>query len=240
MSTKVTNGRNSAQAETFPRPANRSVLTRRRFADETAGTWVPDSPAVAASPARGLGGSIRGWTVQPSPSVPAHPPPDISLAARAPAAGARDHLVPDVFLAVFMALRKGPPAEHFRAYPFPAIRKKQPDRAIRAARVSIGPHGTEDFPSADEDPADIVARTPDPAALNATRQAFWALPPRWRATVWLTVVEERKPADLAGLFGITTAAMTSMSYRARRALRENHDKLHADDLVRPVPPNDMI
>lgn len=46
-------------------------------------------------------------------------------------------------------------------------------------------------------------------------RSFRALPARWRAVLWHTLVEEDSPHEIAALLGITPSAVTSLAFRAR-------------------------
>lgn len=61
--------------------------------------------------------------------------------------------------------------------------------------------------------------------------ALGALHPSWREVLRLTHVEELSVAEAAGRLGITPAAFTALSYRARRALRSAYV---AEQARRPV------
>ncbi|MEU6644334.1 RNA polymerase sigma factor [Saccharomonospora sp. NPDC046836] len=60
---------------------------------------------------------------------------------------------------------------------------------------------------------------------STLRQAFLALPSRWRHALWLVDVQGYRPAELATALGVTPPAACSLLWRARKALRARFDEL---------------
>ncbi|MFJ8169402.1 RNA polymerase sigma factor [Streptomyces sp. NPDC094473] len=57
--------------------------------------------------------------------------------------------------------------------------------------------------------------------------AFRALPERWRAVLWHSVVEEEPAAKVGTLLGLTPSGVASLTARAREGLREAYLAAHA-------------
>ncbi|UUU38869.1 RNA polymerase sigma factor [Streptomyces sp. NBC_00162] len=62
-------------------------------------------------------------------------------------------------------------------------------------------------------------------------RSFRALPARWRAVLWHTLVEEDSPHEIAALLGITPSAVASLAFRAREGLREAYLLAHLDTVA---------
>ncbi|MEV7618498.1 sigma-70 family RNA polymerase sigma factor, partial [Microbacterium sp. NPDC089321] len=59
-----------------------------------------------------------------------------------------------------------------------------------------------------------------------TAQAFRSLPSRWQEVLWYSEIEQMKPAEIAPLLGMSTGAVSQLSFRAREGLREAWIQAH--------------
>jgi RNA polymerase sigma factor (sigma-70 family) len=140
-------------------------------------------------------------------------------------------LVAGAFMKVLLAIQRGSRPHRFRAYLLTTVRRIAYNRTRRERLLHVvSLHGDDagdgslDVPAPDSDPAGRADRSD---ALEIVRQAFRSLPPRWRAALWLTVIEERTPGDLASMFDLAPNAMNALTYRARRGLRRAHVRINA-------------
>lgn len=161
-----------------------------------------------------------------------HAPAALRLARGLAGTSEADDLVAEAFTQIITTLRgKAGPRELFRPYLYTVIR----NLAIRGQRLDAR------FPGADTDVDQIEADDmPDPAnglARELNRhilgRAFTTLPERWQAVLWYLEVEAMKPREVAPLVGLNAGAVSSLAYRARRALRAAWVQEHID--LRTVP-----
>ncbi|GAA1965236.1 hypothetical protein GCM10009798_26900 [Nocardioides panacihumi] len=110
--------------------------------------------------------------------------------------------------------------------------------AVRNGRISDQRTNRRVSPVADiRDVADDHSRVPQPETPDRldsmlVRDAFRTLPPRWRAVLWLGLVEGRPATEVAELLGVSPDAATQLSSRAREALRVAYLEQH---LTAPGP-----
>lgn len=135
-----------------------------------------------------------------------------------------EDLVSAAFVNILHAIRHGRRPDQFRAYLLATIRNRAYADSRRRCRHPVVTLNRDpvDIPASDPDPSTIWNEAADPGTLDALRQAFWTLPPRWRAALWLSAVEEHTAADLAIAFNLTPNAMAALTSRARRGLRRAH------------------
>lgn len=120
-----------------------------------------------------------------------------------------EDVVAEVFARVLGQIRSGGgPTTSFRAYLLTAVRHEAGRRAAVARRCE---------PVADLEPWSVTVEMPD--VDDRLRDAYAALPPRWRRTLWLLEVEGRRPHELASELGLSANAVSALGYRARVALR---------------------
>jgi RNA polymerase sigma factor (sigma-70 family) len=156
-----------------------------------------------------------------------HQPAALRLARSYRRLGDPDDLVNGAFERVLGALRRGAgPTESFRAYLFVTLRRMAAELGERPADEPL-----------DEVPEPITAAAAAPELDQADREiiseAFESLPDRWQAVLWHTAVEGRKPAELAGVLGVSANAAAAMAYRAREKLRQAYLQAHL--LASPAP-----
>jgi RNA polymerase sigma factor (sigma-70 family) len=126
----------------------------------------------------------------------------------------RDDLVSESFAQVFRMLRAGRgPDQKVRPYLLTTLRNALTDTYRRSATQSMVAE-VPDTPPSGENAVESRAH-----ALVAT-SAFRQLPQRWRHVLWYTEVEQRSPAEVADLLGMTPNGVAALAYRAREALRQ--------------------
>lgn len=126
------------------------------------------------------------------------------------------------FTRVLTALRNGKgPTESLRPYLTTTVRRE----AWRAQRRRRRQAEVVDRWAAGEDttapPPDVDLDLAGDGALSShvlLGEAFRGLSPRWRHILWLTVVEGRKPAEVAPMLGVSAGSASALSYRARNGL----------------------
>jgi len=97
--------------------------------------------------------------------------------------------------------------------------------AVRNGRISDQRTNGRVTPVAEMgDVVDDHSHVPSPETTDRldgmlVRDAFKSLPPRWRAVLWLGLVEGRPATEVAALLGISSHAAAQLSARAREALR---------------------
>ncbi|MEO8095751.1 MAG: sigma-70 family RNA polymerase sigma factor [Pseudolysinimonas sp.] len=140
----------------------------------------------------------------------------LGLGAEAP------DVVSESFAQMFDLLSRGKGPEHaFRAYMFTTIRHEAGRRAKARWRV---------VPTDETDDLDTAVPFGD-GRLDAfeqemVREAYQALPERWRSVLWALDVEGRNPRDVASIHGMSANAVSALAYRARSGLRESYLRQH--------------
>ena len=88
--------------------------------------------------------------------------------------------------------------------------------------------------SLEEDPGDLVVEAPEPAIGDVIR-GLSHLPFNQRAALVMREFEGRSMAEIAGLLEVTSSAVETLLFRARRALREQLDgSLGCDEAERAI------
>ncbi|MFJ3173570.1 RNA polymerase sigma factor [Streptomyces roseus] len=147
-----------------------------------------------------------------------------------------EDLVSEAFVRTLQAVRSGAgPQEEWRPYLLSVVRRTAGEWRARAGRTVL----TADIeawcrPGPDGD--DPQHRLLDGEDRRLVARSFQALPERWKAVLWHTLVEDDCPHPVPLLLGITPSAVTSLAFRAREGLREAYLRAHldpaADDLCR--------
>ncbi|MER5811198.1 sigma-70 family RNA polymerase sigma factor [Streptomyces sp. NPDC002033] len=137
-----------------------------------------------------------------------------------------EDLVSEAFVRTFQAVRSGTgPHGPWRPYLLAVVRHT----AIQWSEGDARTLPTADFDSWPQrapvggDPQRQVLADED---RRLVARSFRALPARWQAVLWHTVVEEQSPRRIAALLGITPSAVTSLAFRAREGLREAYLGAH--------------
>lgn len=190
----------------------------------------PGAVATARPPARSdqpsdaplLAGARRGDPEAVAELYARHHAPLVRLAQRhAFADYSAQDLVAEAFARMLQAVANGHgPTDNARGYLAVSVR----NLSARHGRRRAHHHAPT---VADEQE---LLRVPDPSpgvdhavlteeANRDLLDALAALQPRWREVLLLTHVEELTVAEASRRLGITPAAFTALSYRARRALR---------------------
>ncbi|MBE1877916.1 sigma-70 family RNA polymerase sigma factor [Myceligenerans pegani] len=132
-----------------------------------------------------------------------------------------DDVVAESFTSFLSVVRDGGgPSGNVRSYLLTTVRntairfRHAQERAVPAeAEIVDGPHHDADGLVA----ADDVQRI---------RQAFAALPPRWRRVLWYVDVHDLPPAQAGPLLGVSPNATSSLARRARERLRREYLQAH--------------
>ncbi|MBL1288594.1 sigma-70 family RNA polymerase sigma factor [Streptomyces sp. For3] len=148
-----------------------------------------------------------------------------------------EDLASEAFARTVRAVRDGKgPAEAWRPYLLAVVRHTAADWADQARRVDLTPgfgtwadsaaarrRGGEPV-SGETGGEEHVLRAEDGGLVAA---AFRALPERWRAVLWHSVVEEEPAAKVGTQLGLTPSGVASLTARAREGLREAYLAAHA-------------
>ncbi|WP_166026361.1 sigma-70 family RNA polymerase sigma factor [Streptomyces chilikensis] len=146
-----------------------------------------------------------------------------------------EDLASEAFTRTVQAVRDGKgPTEAWRPYLLAVVRHTAAEWAERARRVDLAPEFDEWLDTAapyggpaEHGPSgeDRVLRAVDDGLVAA---AFRALPERWRAVLWHSVVEEEPAAKVGTLLGLAPSGVSSLTARAREGLREAYLAAHAE------------
>jgi RNA polymerase sigma factor (sigma-70 family) len=123
---------------------------------------------------------------------------------------AADDIVAEAFARVLA--RSGQP-RLFRPYLLATVRNLARDWLVQRYRQMpvADPDRRGQVPGAGE----AVVRAEE---LATVRRAYDSLPSRWRAVLWQTEVEGRRPAELAALSGMSANGVAQLAGRARHGL----------------------
>jgi DNA-directed RNA polymerase specialized sigma24 family protein len=145
--------------------------------------------------------------------------PAAVLVARREGANDPEDIAAQVMADIFDLVRAGRgPTKSFRAYVASAV-KFETWRQVKAdRRCGPLPEWLPQYvsPEPDSDPELI-------------REAFAALPDRWRWVLQLVDIERIKPADIAARTNLSANAVSALAYRARVALRAEYNALVQED-----------
>jgi RNA polymerase sigma factor (sigma-70 family) len=136
-----------------------------------------------------------------------------------------DDVVAEAFARVLGAIKRGNgPAEAFRPYLVTTVRRVAIDM-LHGQRRQI-PTDDSQLPDPGEPFVDPVVASFDRSVIA---RAFASLPERWSAVLWYTEVEQAKPAEVAGLLGISANGVSALRQRAREGLSEAYLQSHLSD-----------
>ncbi|MDR6572776.1 RNA polymerase sigma factor (sigma-70 family) [Curtobacterium sp. 320] len=128
-----------------------------------------------------------------------------------------EDVVSEAFTNVIDAIERGAgPDELFRPYLYTVIRNVANTEFRRRARHTDADVDFDAFEDSGTDAATEMARAADRTALG---RAFSTLPERWQSVLWYTEVEGLRPRHVAPLVDLQPGAVSSLAFRARRALR---------------------
>ncbi|MFE5534628.1 RNA polymerase sigma factor [Streptomyces sp. NPDC056492] len=139
-----------------------------------------------------------------------------------------EDLVSEAFIRTLRAVRSGSgPQDEWRPYLLSVVRRTAVEWRARAGRTVL----TADIeawcrPGPDGD--DPQRRLLEGEDRRLVARSFQALPERWKAVLWHTLVEDDCPHPVPLLLGITPSAVTSLAFRAREGLREAYLRAHLD------------
>jgi RNA polymerase sigma factor (sigma-70 family) len=176
---------------------------------------------------------LRGGTTAAADQLWRRHYPATLATARKVTRGDRDaeDVAADAFTGMLRAMQSGAgPTQGIRAYLNTAVRHGAAATARkRHGDVLVGepPHLDRLMPAA----PGPEARVPRQALV---RETFRALPPRWQAVLWRTIVHGDSNAEIAQDLALTPNAVAALARRARLGLRRSY--LHAYAAL--TPPSD--
>nr|WSW42589.1 sigma-70 family RNA polymerase sigma factor [Streptomyces sp. NBC_01001] len=139
-----------------------------------------------------------------------------------------EDLVSEAFIRTLQAVRSGAgPRDHWRPYLLSVVRHTAIEWRDGAGRTLLTPD-VEAWCSPGPDGDDPQRRLLDSEDRRLVARSFQALPERWKAVLWHTLVEDDCPHHVPLLLGITPSAVTSLAFRAREGLREAYLRAHLD------------
>lgn len=128
-----------------------------------------------------------------------------------------EDVVSEAFTNVIGAIERGAgPDELFRPYLYTVVRNVANAEFRRRARHTDAEVDLDAFEDTGADAETEMARAADRTALG---RAFSSLPERWQSVLWYTEVEGLRPRHVAPLVDLQPGAVSSLAFRARRALR---------------------
>lgn len=135
-----------------------------------------------------------------------------------------EELAADAFSGMLVALSTGGgPTGSVRSYLLTSVRNGMASRARRANASDVLTGENTVLENAAEVPRDPVAAHGE---LSLVREAFSALPSRWRHVLWRTAVEHESNITVAREMGLTPNAVAALARRARRGLRAAYVQVH--------------
>jgi len=155
-----------------------------------------------------------------------HQPAALRLArALAPASEAEDLVAGSFANIAELMNRQGHAApREFKPYLMTTVRHQAASAARGRHRlVLIADPEPPAAPGADE----LAARRDE---AGRARRAFASLDRRWQDVLWAVEVEGRRPAELAGRFGLSPNGVAQLAVRAREGLRQAYLAGHAGDI----------
>lgn len=137
-----------------------------------------------------------------------------------------EDIVQEAFQAVFVAVCDGGgPTQGFRPYLSRTVRNVAVSMSRRRRAEPVG--GLSEL----ADRLDVSVASHETSSTDRVLlvEAFQSLPERWRAILWLTVVEDLPLAEAAEMLGIAPNAGAALVRRAREGLRRAWLVAHASD-----------
>lgn len=135
-----------------------------------------------------------------------------------------EELAADAFSGMLVALSTGGgPTGSVRSYLLTSVRNGMASRARRANASDVLTGENTLLENAAEVPRDPVAAHSE---LSLVREAFSALPSRWRHVLWRTAVEHESNITVAREMGLSPNAVAALARRARRGLRAAYVQVH--------------
>lgn len=150
----------------------------------------------------------------------------LAVAGRFSTVADPEDIVQEAFQAVFTAVRDGGgPARGFRPYLARTVRNVAVSISRRRRAEPVG--GLTEL----ADRLDVSVPGHDTQSVDrmVLVQAFQSLPERWRAILWMTVVEDVPVQDAADRLGIAPNAGAALVRRAREGLRRSWLAAHVTD-----------
>ncbi|WP_129305507.1 sigma-70 family RNA polymerase sigma factor [Streptomyces sp. L2] len=142
-----------------------------------------------------------------------------------------EDLTSEAFARALQAVRAGSgPELAWRHYLLTIVRRTAAGWADTARRTELSPDFAGWLAAIPEGPEaesseERVLRLED---RDLMLRGFRALPERWRAVLWHTVIENEPAAQVGSLLGMTASGVASLAARAREGLREAYLSAHAE------------
>ncbi|MEU8827923.1 sigma-70 family RNA polymerase sigma factor [Streptomyces sp. NPDC048636] len=138
-----------------------------------------------------------------------------------------EDLASEAFIRTFQAVRAGGgPRGPWRPYLLTVVRHTAVEWSAGERQILL----TADFASWRQ-----LASSADPQQHLVAREnrqllirSFRRLPERWQTVLWLTIVEDDTPHQVATVLGISPSGVTSLAFRAREGLRESYLQAHLE------------
>ncbi|WP_181030612.1 sigma-70 family RNA polymerase sigma factor [Clavibacter michiganensis] len=145
-----------------------------------------------------------------------------------------EDIVAEAFARILSTLRSGAgPVELFRPYLYAVVKNLIVRERRRRSRLCDEGTDFEQFES-DDPVIDPAARLSDQDDRRVLGRALDSLPKRWQAVLCYLEVEGMRPREVAELVGLNAGAVSSLAYRARRALRAAWVQQHVDPRTSPA------
>jgi RNA polymerase sigma factor (sigma-70 family) len=151
--------------------------------------------------------------------------PAVLAASRRLARQPRDaeEIASDAFSGMLAALKSGGgPTGSVRAYLLTSVKNVAVTRSRRASATDVLTDDVTAFDTGGEQPDPVAHRY----ELGLVREAFAALPPRWRTVLWRTAVDHESNLAVAEDLGLSPNAVAALARRARRGLRSAYVQAH--------------
>ncbi|THA56796.1 RNA polymerase sigma factor [Streptomyces sp. A1136] len=153
-----------------------------------------------------------------------------------------EDLVSEAFVRTFQAVRAGGgPRDEWRPYLLAVVRHTAIEWRTGDGLTVLTPD-VESWCAPGPSGEDPQQRLLSDEERRLAARSFHALPARWKAVLWHTLVEDDCRHQVPSLFGITPSAVTSLAFRAREGLREAYLYAHlgpaatGDARCRPYAP----
>lgn len=147
----------------------------------------------------------------------------------------QEDLAAEAFARVLTAIRSGGgPQESLRPYLLVTVRNLAIRGRKRHSRTELYRPATE----IDDTACDPTVSGCDELVVWRWRSrlawsAFLTLPPRWRAILWLTEVDQAQPSEVAPVFGLSPNGTSALATRAREGLRKAYLQVHIPEAGKP-------
>ncbi|MFF1574585.1 sigma-70 family RNA polymerase sigma factor [Leifsonia sp. NPDC058292] len=138
-----------------------------------------------------------------------------------------DDIVSEAFARVYQAiLGGGGPTTGFRPYLFTVVRNVAAAWGRGRREVAVENFDTLESNGLVKERASSEDEVLQKLDRGLTAQAFRSLPERWQEALWYSEIEQLSRKDMAQIFGISSAAVGVLTFRAREGLRQAWVQAH--------------